>query len=290
MTPKQSVVIASFSGDRALGRCLESLMPIGDAVEIIVVIAEDAPESRRRFPDAVWVTAHGPSDVFRLRALGVAAARGERIALTEDHCAIGAEWLAGIAAAHDAGHVAVGGPVSNGLRDAYHLALFLCEYGAYLSGRPDGPTDRLAGVNVSYERTALDACRAIWRESFRENEVNDWLTASGEELWWSGAARVIGHLDFQRGEALRHLFAGGRHFGGYRAGRDRWPVSLLRIAAAPLTPFVLLRRLMRAGVERDPSVLGPLLRGLPELLALLIGWSAGEAVGGALRLGFGSPK
>src|SRR3970040_927316 len=128
-----SVVVASFSGEPALRRCLESLEPQTAEAEVIVAAEVEAAAVARlqaRFPRLVFVrAARGArvwaplearfprlvvggaprrASVFRLRAMGLEQARGRLVALTEDHCTAAPGWLDPPCAQHRGGHPAGG--------------------------------------------------------------------------------------------------------------------------------------------------------------------------------------
>lgn len=283
--PGVSVVVASFCGEAALGRCLASLSPQASGGEVIVATAvEVGAPLRDRFPLVRFVEAPEGTSVFRLRSLGVRQARGRLVALTEDHCEVAPDWLRRLAAAHGAGHRVVGGPVDNALPGIFAWALFLVEYGVLLPPLPEGPGRVLSGVNAAYARESLEACRSTWEEAFHENEVHDALRAE-HGLHCVEAAWVRSHLRIGLREALAHLFRGGRQFGAYRGARIGQLKRLTLALAAPLVPGLLLWRIVKALARRRPSRLLTLLLGLPIVMLLLVAWSAGEVAGGLLAQG-----
>jgi hypothetical protein len=97
--------------------------------------------------------------VFELRARAVEQARGEIIALTEDHCIVGADWCAQILEAfrRNPGAIGVTGPVLNGSTE--HLidwANFLHTFGSCFPPVNKGQRDRSPpAANVAYRRSAL---------------------------------------------------------------------------------------------------------------------------------------
>lgn len=281
-TTQLSVVTASFSGEEALRRCLQSIVPQAPGAEVLVATAaagDGVVRLEREFPTVRFVTAAPSTSVFRLRSLGLAAARGPIIVLTEDHCTANPGWLTALAAALSEGHDVVGGTVENGLPQPRDWALFLCEYLSLLPPLPDGPIHTLLGVNVAYRRAALDRCHDIWRDDFHESEVHDALQRSGYRLHCIARARVTSHLEMPLARALRHLYRGGRRFGYYRQSRSTPVRRGLWLAASVLVPLVLLYRMVRTIIQRQPALLQMLLRGLPHLLLLVSAWSAGEATG-----------
>jgi glycosyltransferase involved in cell wall biosynthesis len=284
--PDVSVVVASFSGEPALRRCLESLeSQCAEGAEVIV--ASDLEASLReplaaRFPRVRFLQAPRGSGVFRLRARGVAEARGRLVALTEDHCTASPEWVDSLLAASRAGHPVVGGPVENGLEEGtYDWALYLCEYGAHMPPLPEGPAEILSGLNLAYDRALLDRCRETWREAFHENEVHDALRAQvpGFALHRVEKAVVTSHLDMSMTEAMAHLFQGARRYGRHRKSISPSGVRLLLPLATVALPPLLVWRELRNVAARRPRLLGKTVRGLPYIASLVSAWSAGEALG-----------
>lgn len=278
-----SVVVASFSGEAALRRCLESLEPQTAEAEVIVAAEVEAAAVARlqaRFPRLVFVRAPRGTSVFRLRAMGLERARGRLVVLTEDHCTAAPGWLDALLARHREGHPVVGGPVENGLtKGPYDWALYLCEYAAHMPPLRDGPAPALSGVNVAYERELLAGCVGLWQDAFYENEVHDALQASGIRLQRSGRAAVSTHLALPFREAAAHLFRGGRRFGRYRRGRSSPALRALLPVAALALPALLTWRVLRAVAARRPERLGAMARGLGYVVALNSAWAAGEALG-----------
>ena len=278
--PDISVVVAAFSGEAALRRCLESLA--GQADEVVAATTSSAAAVARLgacFPTVRFLQAPTGTDVFRLRTLALDATRGDILAFTEDHCTVSPGWVEALAGAVRDGHAMVGGPVENGLERVRDWALFFCEYAAHIPPISDGLAPALTGVNIAYSRKALDGCRPTWRYAFHENEVQDALAAAGHVPYRIGRAWVKSHLEASLKEGAAHLFGGGRQYGGYRKFRSPALVRLLLPFAAPLIPVVLLWRVVSVVVTRRPRLLGVLIRALPVVMALLLAWSAGETVG-----------
>ena len=281
--PAVSVVVAAWSGEGPVSRCLDSLEPQRGGAEVIVALNSDAEVVRRleeRYPAVRFVQGSPGASVFELRTLGVTHARGRLIALTEDHTAVGPRWVDALCAGHRQGHGIVGGPVDNGLvRRAYDWALYFCEYGLYMPPMPEGQVSLLSGINVAYDRRLLMSCLPVWQRTLQENEVHDALRASGQSLHLVPDAWVASHLPFTLGQAMKHLFAGGRHFARYRVSRSSWWGRLFWVAASPAVPVVLTLRIAGRVASRQPARLWHLLRGLGYFVLLLGAWSAGEASG-----------
>jgi hypothetical protein len=281
--PNVSVVVASFSGEAALRRCLVSLESGAAGAEIIVatnVGSEALARLRKEFPQVQLIPADEQSTVFQLRSLGLTQARGRLIGLIEDHCTVSLEWLRALHTAHQAGHAVLGGPIDNGCdQTTYDWALYFCEYSAYMTPMPQGPTSTLLAANAAYARETLWSCYSIWQDAFYENEVHDALKKAGCRLYLVEKAVVHSHLPMGFRAAMAHLFGGGRRFGRYRISHCTPLRRFLWILAAPVVPLLLFSRIFRRIISRRPSRLGSLLLGLPYCLCLLIAWSAGELEG-----------
>ncbi len=264
--PEAGVVVASFCGERALLRCLESLEGESSRCDILAVTdasKEAVARLRARFPAVRILEAPPGASVFRMRSLGIGSVGASFVALLEDHCTVEPGWLGSLLSAHRAGHAVVGGTVENGLPPGiYSRALFLCEYAAHMPPLADGPAASLTGINVGYAAEVLASCRETWSEAFYENEVHDALAARGERLHRCELARVKSHLSFRFGQAIGHLFRGGRRFGDYRASRSSALVRTLLPGAAVVVPALLTWRILRVVATRQPTRLLASLMGL----------------------------
>ncbi len=115
--PAISVVVASWSGEDSVSRCLDSLEPQWGSAEVIVALngpASVAGRLEKRYPTVRFVRGPHDASVFELRTLGAEQAHGQLIALTEDHTTVSPQWVEALCAAHGEGHDIVGGPVDNG--------------------------------------------------------------------------------------------------------------------------------------------------------------------------------
>ena len=124
--------------------CLEVLAPQVAAVggEIIVGDGHGAALGESNAVDSLgvsWVRIPGAS-VFELRARAVERARGEIIALTEDHCLVGRDWCQQILNAFSShpNVMGVSGPVLNGSTDhQIDQANFLHTFASSISPEAD---------------------------------------------------------------------------------------------------------------------------------------------------------
>jgi hypothetical protein len=183
-----SVVLATTEPWPDLAACLAVLEPQVAAVggEIIVgdghgeaIDAAKALSSER----LRWVRLPGAS-VFELRARAAEQARGEIVALTEDHCIVGADWCGQIldTLSRNPNVDAVTGPVSNGSTEKWmDWANFLHTFGAFSPPVNREQDDRCPPVaNIAFRRSVIGPgpIAAGWLEL----ELNPRLFAEGRCL------------------------------------------------------------------------------------------------------------
>ena len=159
-----SIVLAATEPCADLANCLAVLVPQAEAVGGEVIVGEgydgEAPGARAvGAGDHVrWIRVPGAS-VFELRARGAEAARGEIVALTEDHCVVGSDWCDQIldAFARNPDALAATGPVLNGATDRLiDWANFLHTFGAFSPPVNGAQRDRCPpAANVAYRRSAI---------------------------------------------------------------------------------------------------------------------------------------
>jgi len=281
--PALSIVIASWSGEFALRRCLESLLPQADGAEIVVAFSGNLNPAI--FTDEDFQSVHfvrGPSDatVFQLRSLGINETRGASIALIEDHSMVGPGWFQTLTSAQASGLSVCGGPIENDSESTgFDWALYFAEYARFMPPVPSGEVTILSGANIFYERETLWSYLSIWESDFYETDVNTALVNAGHKLQMLSNALVTSRLRMRLAEAIAHLFGGGIHFGNFRKSRFRPLVRWLWIIASPAVPIAMLVRIVRVTATRRPDRLVQVLRSLPYLLLLVCAWSLGETAG-----------
>lgn len=158
-----SVVLATIEPWPDLANCLAVLEPQVAAVggEIIVgdghgeaLDAAKASSSER----LRWIRLPGAS-VFELRARGVEQARGEIVAMTEDHCIVGPDWCAQIldAFTRNPDAASVTGPVLNGSTDKLmDWANFLHTFGPFYPPVNRAQDDQCPPIaNIAFRRSAI---------------------------------------------------------------------------------------------------------------------------------------
>jgi len=290
---RPSVVIASCRRLDLLWRLVASLEVECAELGAELVIAragppEDLAAIRRRLPRAVVVAAPPGCGIPRLRGLGLEAAHGDPVLLTEDHCVAGPGWIRALVERIAGGADVVGGGMANAPTSGpVAWAAYLADYGFYSYARPLEPRSPplLTAANIAYARRVV-ADAADWSlQGAWENVVHDRLAQHGAVLHFAPGARVFHDHEYRLGSFWLDRYEHGWDYARARlteeGGRGRW----LHLLAAPILPVVLLRRIARAAGGENRAAF---LRALPATVFLLYGWAAGEAVGylrGPLREG-----
>ena len=296
-SPKLSVVVAPTHARGAfLAGALEALAAQVGAptCEVIVPVDDSIAHAAlaARFPRVRFVPVAGSAELSRSsdpgvaheaidlrRAAGLAAARGEWVALTDEHARPRADWCARIAALHgELPHAAIGGAVECRGDRPLCWALFFYDAGRYQNPLEEGPAKFVSDINVAYKRAALGRVR-VWQPRFHETGLHDALRAAGEVLWLSREIVVgVDRGELRLGAALRERFAWARLYAGRRAHEVSLPLRALLAAGAPALALLLLARQARLALTRGSHV-RPFLRALPLLALLDLVASAGELVG-----------
>ncbi len=292
-----SVIVTIVDGGDVLRRFLEAITRQADAPPLEILVPWDAsiPETAamaEAFPTATFLdlghipterplrSAAGQHELYdRRRARGLAAARGDLIAILEDRGVPRPDWARNVARLHAQEPFAViGGAIEPAPSGPLNWAFYVCDFGRYGLPFESGPARWVSDVNVSYKRPALEATRALWEERFREPIVHWALLERGETLYLSAdIVEENGRPPTTLGALLPERFDWGRLFGHIRAVRSGLLARLARALFGPLTVLVLLAR--HARTQRGKGRLGRYLRVLPLVSLLTIAWMAGEAWG-----------
>jgi hypothetical protein len=279
--PALSVVVASVNGMPYLGACLDALAERAPEAEVVVADWTDdetREQVRRRWPAVKLLSFDEPMAVPELRAAGIFGSSAPAVALIEDHCLVAPEWSSRLGEAHDAGHGIVGGPIRNvrteRIRD---WAAFFCEYSAVMEPMPAGPVAGLPGMNVSYDRAALEAIDDLLRAGRWENWLHPRLQERGFELWCEPGAVVEHDKYFELGEFFSQRYHYSRSYAGMRDPELGWKRLLYALGTPLLLPLLywrMARNVFGRGAHRREFLLAT-----PLILAYVAVWAFGEAVG-----------
>jgi glycosyltransferase involved in cell wall biosynthesis len=286
---KLSVVVASIVGPPFIDDCLASLEKQAQVLgaEVIVVACgsdEYARRIRDGFPWARVLHRSTRETIPQLRRRGVEQAGGDVVAIIEEHCVAGANWLRAALAAHARGEFgAVGGPVlDSNYRRLQDWVVYLCEYNGSLPPAPDGEVRDfsfvLGGANIAYSRQVLLDHLPLLDEGYWEASLHPTLLAKGVRFL-SVPDMVVYHrgpFGFRYYLQQRYWFS--RAFAGAHA--RTLPVSrrVAYLVAAPLVPSMLLAR-MGWRVWQKRCHVDKFVRSIPLLVPVLAVFVAGEWVG-----------
>jgi hypothetical protein len=232
-----------------------------------------------------WLSLPGKS-VFQLRLAGYRAARGEIVAVTEDHVYVEPDWIESIIAVHrrhpSAG--AIGGAVYNHTDEKLvDWAAFFLTQGPFMPPLPNGVADRISGpANVSYKKRVLDRLQG---EGDEEQGIIDFLelpdALEGEELVSDDSIRVRHNQSQGLLRTSLAEFDNGRTIAGYRR-RDMTRGDWLRIASSPVLPAyraVRQMRIVRAKRQQPGMTTERMARALPAHIWFQYCAMAGELLG-----------
>ncbi len=296
--PMLSVVVALISGRTDdLAATLQSLRDQDEPPSLEILVPYDDPcrdvaRLAERFPEVRFLHAEGLDSAAAragasrehhdtLRTIGLRAARGRYVALTEDHAPLDPTWCRELVELLDQHPelAALGGAVECGSKRLLNRAVYYCDFGRYQNPLPEGPAEFVSDSSVVYRREALDAIRSVWDGDYREHTVHQALVGRGLQIWLTprvAAWQTRGALT--PGEALRKRYVWGRSFAGIRVAGAPASRRLIYAALTPALPAVLTYRLVRKALSR-PGRRGEFLAALPYIALLNATWAWGELVG-----------
>jgi GT2 family glycosyltransferase len=284
--PLISVVIASVNGLPHIANCLTALLGQEGDIDHEIIIVDRCGEStgsviRERFsrPRLHWIEGEPEASIPRLRAIGMARARGETLAILEDHCTVAPNWLQVIARARSEGHRVIGGAVANGAVDRLRdWAAFFCEYVAFMPPVPHGEVEALPGNNCAYDRELLDSLADELYQEVWEYFLHARLRERGA-LFWSEPELLVSHdKRFEIGYFLAQRYHYSRSFVSMRfRGWPRWKRVAYGCALPCLAPLLLAR--MARSVHAKKRHRREFVLALPLTLLYLLAGTLGEAMG-----------
>lgn len=297
-THKLSVVVGLISGKRAdLEHCLRALhtQTLATPLEIVVPYDDACSEVatlQTQFPQVRFLRAEGLDTAAAragasrehhdtLRTIGIRAATGDIIALTEDHAHTAPTWCAEMVAAlgRHPKAAAVGGAVDCDSDSLLNWAVWFCDFGRYQNPLPEGRSEFVSDSNVAYRRAALESVQHVWRDDYHETAVHWAMVDAGFELcttprvvvWQARSELALGH-------ALRERYVWARSFAGTRARMAGSPKRWIWAVASPILPLLMTWRLFRTAFARGAHK-GRFGASLPLIFVLQCFWAFGEFVG-----------
>jgi hypothetical protein len=282
-----SVLIASAAGGDFLFRCLESVCRQVRDPGVEVIVIDRCGEGRceqiaERFP-TVRILHDAPrptSSVPQLRARGLAEARGNIVAILEEHCKAPPGWVSTIQDVFANPKVtAAGGPIRDaGYGRARDWVVYFMEYHNYLPPWPDGERPTLNGANIAYRRDALIPFRDALGEGYWEVTLHPALLAEGAVFRGVPAMGVChtGPFDYRYYLGQRYLLS--RAWGGTQRTEAGLLKRLAYLLGAPVFPLLLLARI-GARVAKSDVPLSRFVRVFPALSPAAAAYVWGEWIG-----------
>ena len=291
MGPPLSVVVGTTEGWPYVRRLVEAIRPDAENMHLEIIFVDGsgrpAPPASEVGPNIRWLASEADS-VFGLYADGLRVARGEVIALTEDHALPHPGWCAAILAAHrdHPEAAAIGGAIENGSRDSLiEWASYFITQGPHMAPLGDRPVPVTTNeANVSYKRWAV-----------RDLDDNDGLgfmaILHNRRLAESGAVLrvddriVVDHFEMVglRDTSVIH-FHNGRSISGFQRRRGMTTEHWLRMGSALLLPLWRTSRAVRSGLAKG-RLRRQLLASAPIALWLDYCGGVGHLVGYAFGAG-----
>ncbi len=282
--PKISVIIPSVSGLPVIAECLSALdnQKCDFAFEVIVVDRtgdKTAWYICEHFPRVKLIKLSAPCGIPEMRAVGLAQALGEYLAITEDHCIVPENWLAEIIKAHKSGYQVVGGAVENGSPERLiDWAVFLCEYSAFMPPIAAGETEFITGNNTSYRRSLIEQADESLRKDYWEYFLQGELKALGIKFL-SVPSLIVSHKkEFGFFYFLSQRFHYSRSFAAMRKRKSSVAAQIIYLLYTSVLPFHLIWRIAR-NVQRKRRNRKEFFLSLPLLVIFMGSYALGELAG-----------
>jgi hypothetical protein len=274
------VVTCTQSWPEARG-CLERLAPQVRAGEVELIVADGSVcgLDAKIAEQARWLRypGRGPHE---LRLLGFTEARGDVVAITEDHCDVAPDWCEQVLDAH-ARHpaaAAIAGPVTNGAAGRLmDRASFFLVHGRNVPENAGRPGDWFppAGSNVSYKREQI-MC-SVQRPGDLELVVTPQLWAQG--LLGFDENVVVAHSQSLGTAAhVRNHFHSGRSHAGLVAARGTPARRRALVRDAVTLPRRLVGATLAVG-RAVPRYRSEIRRLIPAISVLATAATAGYLAG-----------
>lgn len=279
-----TVVVVAICSLQNIERTLSALRAQRDAPLFDVVVASDPrlgslEKLRVTFSDVRFFSRDGCRTPIELAALGLKAARGDRILLTEDSCLPEPQWVRSLAHSTSDGRGAVGGVIEAGDSASGAMwAFYYVDFFRYMSPSASGESPTLSVCNVAYRRSDLNELYDLWKDGFLETDVHNALRVKFGplEICTDAVVRVRRNVRFR--DAVYERYAFGRLFGSARVAHATRRRRAYFGVFAPALPVLLMGR-MTAKAALNPHARGKFVKSLPSLVTMIAAWSWGEWLG-----------
>jgi GT2 family glycosyltransferase len=282
VNPKFSIVIPTLN-EETLSRVLEAVLCQRRQADEVIVVGRDERGVTRNYSAVKFVDTGKPVCAAAARNRGISESSGDIIVFTDADCIPDPDWLEQHIRAHAEGAQVVGGAVALAGTNYWAQSDNVSMFHDFVTGHPRGERALLPTLNLSVQRTVIDAV-GYMDETFPG--------AAAEDSDWTVRMRLAGYpLLFEPAAVIRHAPARTswsdvvRHWRnlGYSAIRVRlrYPTELRTPAFARhalllrlLSPFVAAR--ITLGIYMNP-IFWPHLHYLPVVYATKIIYCFGAA-------------
>jgi len=198
-TPKVSVVVPSYNGDRTLKACLESLQKLNYRDYEIILVDDGSTDSTRQIalanPKVRYFHHEQNLGLSVARNTGIAAATGEIIAFTDSDCRADEDWLYYLVAdLLNGDFVAVGGPNLLPPEDSLTAAAVMASPGGPAHVMlTDSEAEHIPGCNMAIFKWVLAEIGGfdpIFRKAGDDVDICWRLQQAGHKIGFSPAAFV----------------------------------------------------------------------------------------------------
>lgn len=287
-----SVVVASGAGGDFLFRCLDSLKNQCEKIgaEIIVPDRVGGKTLERLAKDYGFVKVIELADpkkkpsIPELRAAAAKTARGDIVAVLEEHCLAPEHWVETIRTSFTEEDAAIGGPILDHRYDRLRdWCVYFSEYNNYLPPWPDGPRYVLNGANIAYSRKKLLKHEARLGEGYWEVVLHPPLSAEGRfRAVAAMGAHHTGPFDF--GYYLEQRYLLSRVWGGTQKTRVGAAKRIVYLLLGPILPFVLFLRTTLRVLKAGQNI-GKFIMASPLLMVANFAYVWGEWTGYLVGVG-----
>lgn len=282
LTPPLSVAVPAVNVESDIRDCLAHLESQRGTVDLEVLLIDRIGVSDALLANRPWVRRYPVEKsvtIPEMRAHAFDKARGDAVAMIEDHVMVPGGWAEDMLAALAASDGVVAGSVENAATETLvDWACFLCEYSQCLPPIPGGQVEWLTGNNTVYSKELLARHHEATHAGKWENHLHDAIKAGGGKLVCRPDI-VVGHkkhYTIREYTTQRYLYA--RSYAGARVS-DMSPLrKLIYGMAAFILPPMLFLRIVRNIVSKRHHT-GLLIRSLPLIALFVMSWGIGEIIG-----------
>lgn len=282
--PRLSIVIIAFNDISYLKLCLLSLKGREDRLDTEIIVVSNYYAGVKeiiseQFPHIKHLCLSPRTTVPELRRQGIFHARGDIVALVEDHCVFDENWCSEIKKAHESSYSVIGGSVENASgKRLLDWAVYFYEYGRYMLPNQAGIVDALSGNNVSYKRSLLEKIENSFKKGFFETFIHWKLKKEGQPLFLVPSVIVYHKKNYNFRGAFIQCYHHGRSFGGMRASNISDLKRIGFVFGSLVLPVLLPSRIVFRIFKKGRHI-RELLLSLPYLFLFMAGWSYGEFCG-----------